>query len=100
MGKRSVQRRRRRHFKSTDGGKTWRQLTKGLPSNIVQANIAIAPSAPKTLFAAVRTKTIAKLYRSNDAGETWSGTTDDPRPGLGIGGGDLPVARFDPKNPQ
>lgn len=87
-------------FKSTDGGKTWRQLTKGLPSNIVQANIAIAPSAPKTLFAAVRTKTIAKLYRSDDAGETWRGTTDDPRPGLGIGGGDLPVVRFDPKNPE
>jgi photosystem II stability/assembly factor-like uncharacterized protein len=87
-------------FKSVDGGKTWRQLTKGLPSNIVQANIAIAPSSPKTLFAAVRTKTIAKLYRSEDGGETWSGTTDDPRPGLGIGGGDLPVVRFDSKNPQ
>jgi photosystem II stability/assembly factor-like uncharacterized protein len=87
-------------FKSTDGGKTWRQLTKGLPGNIVQANIAIAPSVPKTLFAAVRTKTISKLYRSDDGGETWSGTTDDPRPGLGIGGGDLPVVRFDPKNPQ
>jgi len=87
-------------FKSTDGGKTWRQLTKGLPGNIVQANLAIAPSAPKTLFAAVRTKTIAKLYRSDDSGETWTGTTDDPRPGLGIGGGDLPVVRFDPKNPQ
>src|SRR6478672_3420673 len=87
-------------FKSSDGGKTWRQLTKGLPGGIVQANIAIAPSAPQTLFAAVRTKTIAKLYRSDDAGETWRGTTDDPRPGLGIGGGDLPVVRFDPKNPQ
>src|SRR5437660_1098870 len=87
-------------FESSDGGKTWRQLTKGLPSGIVQANIAIAPSAPKTLFAAVRTKTIAKLYRSEDGGETWTGTTDDPRPGLGIGGGDLPVVRFDPKNPQ
>jgi photosystem II stability/assembly factor-like uncharacterized protein len=87
-------------FKSTDGGKTWQQLSKGLPGNIVQANIAIAPSAPKTLFAAVRTKTISKLYRSDDGGETWSGTTDDPRPGLGIGGGDLPVVRFDPKNPQ
>jgi photosystem II stability/assembly factor-like uncharacterized protein len=87
-------------FKSTDGGKTWRQSTNGLPGNIVQANIAIAPSAPKTLFAAVRTKTIAKLYRSDDAGETWRGTTDDLRPGLGIGGGDLPVVRFDPKNPQ
>ena len=87
-------------FKSTDGGMTWRQLAKGLPSNLVQANLAIAPSAAKTLFAAVRTKTIAKLYRSDDAGETWSGTTDDPRPGLGIGGGDLPVVRFDPKNPK
>jgi photosystem II stability/assembly factor-like uncharacterized protein len=87
-------------FKSVDGGKTWRQLTKGLPGNIVQANIAIAPSSPKSLFAAVRTKTIAKLYRSDDGGETWTGTTDDSRPGLGIGGGDLPVVRFDPKNPQ
>jgi photosystem II stability/assembly factor-like uncharacterized protein len=87
-------------FKSVDGGKTWRQLSKGLPDNIVQANIAIALSAPKTLFATVRTKTIAKLYRSDDGGETWRGITDDPRPGLGIGGGDLPVVRFDPKNPQ
>src|SRR6266478_6308249 len=87
-------------FKSTDSGKTWRQLSRGLPGNVVQANIAIAPSAPKTLFVAVRTKTIAKLYRSDDAGETWRGTTDDPRPGLGIGGGDLPVVRFDPKNSQ
>jgi photosystem II stability/assembly factor-like uncharacterized protein len=67
---------------------------------MVQANLAIAPSAPKTLFAAVRTKTISKLYRSDDGGESWHGTTDDPRPGLGIGGGDLPVVRFDPKDPQ
>jgi photosystem II stability/assembly factor-like uncharacterized protein len=87
-------------LKSVDGGKTWKQLTKGLPPGIVQANIALAPSAPKTLFAAVRTKTIGKLYRSDDGGETWSGTTDDPRPGLGIGGRDLPVVPFDPKNPQ
>jgi photosystem II stability/assembly factor-like uncharacterized protein len=86
-------------FKSTDAGKTWNQLTKGLPPRIVQANIAIAPSKPSTLFAAVRTKTIAKLYRSDDGGETWQGATDDPRPGLGIGGGDLPVVQFDPKDP-
>ena len=57
-------------FKSIDGGKTWGQLSKGLPDNIVQANLAIAPSATKTVFAAVKTKTIAKLYRSDDGGET------------------------------
>jgi photosystem II stability/assembly factor-like uncharacterized protein len=87
-------------FKSVEGGKTWTQLTKGLPPGIVQANIAIAPGKPSTLFATVGTKTIAKLYRSDDSGENWYGTTDDPRPGLGIGGGDLPVVRFDPKNPE
>jgi len=87
-------------FKSVDGGKIWRQLSQGLPPNMVQANLAIAPSAPKTLCAAVRTKTISKLYRSDDGGQSWRGVTDDPRPGLGIGGGDLPVVRFDPKNPQ
>jgi len=32
-------------FKSTDGGTTWKQLSRGLPSEgIVQADIAVAPS--------------------------------------------------------
>jgi photosystem II stability/assembly factor-like uncharacterized protein len=86
-------------FKSTDGGKTWRQLTKGLPDKITQANLAIAPSSPRTILAAVRTQINSKLYRSDDGGESWAITTDDPRPAAGIGGGDLPVLRFDPKNP-
>ncbi|MDB6148485.1 MAG: hypothetical protein JWO45_2149, partial [Spartobacteria bacterium] len=87
-------------FKSIDGGKTWHQLAKGLPDKIVQANLAIAPGAPKTLFAAVRTPSFSKLYRSEDGGESWIVATEDSRPGAGIGGGDLPVVRFDPKNPQ
>jgi photosystem II stability/assembly factor-like uncharacterized protein len=86
-------------FKSTDGGKTWQQLTKGLPDKITQANLAIAPSSPKTILAAVRTPIISRLYRSDDGGESWVSTTDDLRPAAGIGGGDLPVVRFDPKNP-
>ena len=39
-------------FKSTDGGTTWKQLTAGLPP-IIQANLAIAPSNPKVIYAMV-----------------------------------------------
>lgn len=85
-------------FKSTDGGKTWRPLAKGLPEGIVQANLAIAPNQPNRLIAAVATLTGANLYRSDDGGESWSVATTDPRPAIRIGGGDLPVLRFDPKN--
>jgi photosystem II stability/assembly factor-like uncharacterized protein len=85
-------------FKSTDGGKTWKPLTRGLPEGIVQANLAIAPSSPRSLFAAVATLTSANLYRSDDNGESWQQATTDPRPATRIGGGDLPVLRFDPKN--
>jgi photosystem II stability/assembly factor-like uncharacterized protein len=87
-------------FKSTDGGKTWRQLTRGLPDGIVQANLAVAPSQTSRLFAAVATMTGVNLYRSDDGGESWRVATDDTRPALRIGGGDLPVVRFDPKNPE
>src|SRR5919202_368232 len=87
-------------FKSTDGGKTWRQLTRGLADGVVQGNLAIAPSQPARLFAAVATMTGTALYRSDDGGESWRVATDDARPALRIGGGDLPVVRFDPKNPD
>ena len=76
-------------FKSTDGGKTWQQLSRGLPDDIVQANLAVAPSVPRILFAAVATPKAVKLYRSDDAGENWSLATDDARPAGRIGGGDL-----------
>ena len=87
-------------FKSTDGGTTWKQLSNGLPDKVVQANLAVAPSSPKRLFAAVRTNTVSNLYRSENGGESWEVATDDQRPGAGIGGGDLPVVRIDPKNPD
>jgi photosystem II stability/assembly factor-like uncharacterized protein len=88
-------------FKSTDGGSTWHALTKGLPNDLAQIYVAIAPNEPRRLYATLGTSS-GKLgvYRSDDAGENWSQVTDDPRPSGRIGGGDLPVPKVDPKNPE
>lgn len=85
-------------FKSTDGGNTWKQLTKGLPAGISQAAIAVAPSNPKRLFSAVRTPTETKFYRSDDGGDNWTLATTDTRPANRIASGDLGDVQFDPKN--
>jgi photosystem II stability/assembly factor-like uncharacterized protein len=88
-------------FKTTDGGKTWRQLSNGLPKGIIQVDVAIAASQPSRLYASVATnEPSVGIYRSDDAGENWTRITTDARPALRIGGGDLPVLRVDPKNPD
>ncbi|MBZ5533982.1 MAG: glycoside hydrolase [Acidobacteriia bacterium] len=88
-------------FKSTDGGATFQQLAGGLPKEIIQAHIAISDSDPKRLFASVGFKPASvALFRSDDAGATWTQATTDTRPAGRIGGGDLSVPRFDPKNPD
>jgi photosystem II stability/assembly factor-like uncharacterized protein len=88
-------------FKSTDGGETWHPLTAGLPKDLSQVNVAIAPSNTRRLYATIGSSS-GKLgvYRSDDAGENWLPITDDPRPSGRIGGGDLSVPKVDPKNPD
>ena len=88
-------------FRSTDGGSTWKQLKNGLPDDLSQIYVAIAPSDPRRVYATLATAS-GKLavYRSDDAGENWAKATDDPRPSGRIGGGDLPIPRVDPKNPD
>ncbi|HEY6251199.1 MAG TPA: glycoside hydrolase [Candidatus Angelobacter sp.] len=87
-------------FKSTDGGQTWSQLTKGLPEGIVQADITICQANPNRLYSSVATKTAVAIYRSDDGGQSWAQATTDTRPAGRIGGGDLSVPRVDPKNPD
>ena len=95
-------------FKSTDGGKTWRPLTSGLPNNVVQIHFAIAQSQTSRLYAVAGTQEAGEygsgkglgIYRSDDSGESWTRATDDGRPAMRIGGGDLPMLGVDPKNPD
>jgi photosystem II stability/assembly factor-like uncharacterized protein len=95
-------------FKSTDSGSTWRPLTRGLPNNLTQINVTIAATEPNRLYATVATTEHGEygsgaglgVYRSDDAGENWHVITTDPRPAMRIGGGDLPVPKVDPQNPD
>ena len=91
-------------FKSTDGGTTWTSLKTGL----IQANLAIAPSDPKIVYAMAAAPgggggrrpgggTVG-FYKSSDAGATWAQVGTDPRPLGRIGGGDLPTITVDPRN--
>ncbi|OLE83320.1 MAG: glycoside hydrolase [Acidobacteria bacterium 13_1_20CM_2_65_9] len=88
-------------FKSTDGGRSWRQLTRGLPEEgVVQADITIAASDPNRIYATVASPRAVGIYRSDDAGESWTRITTDNRPAGRIGGGDLPVPTAHPTNPD
>lgn len=81
-------------YKSTDGGTTWNPLTKGLPAaaeGLARIGLAIAPSDPKIVYASVESDKKAGVYRSNDAGESWTQVNDDRRIG-GRGPGAMGIA--------
>ena len=111
-------------FKSTDGGSTWKPVTEGLPI-VGQANLAIAASSPKTLYAIVGVAPAAggrggrgggpqtpgatppggvAIYKTTDGGDRWTlaagSRQPDGRPLARIGGGDLPTLTVDPKDPN
>jgi photosystem II stability/assembly factor-like uncharacterized protein len=68
-------------FKSVDGGTTWKPLKQGLPDGIVNAELAIAPSNPRRVYVTLEASgTGTGIYRSDDAGETWTRSTNDARP--------------------
>jgi photosystem II stability/assembly factor-like uncharacterized protein len=64
--------------KTNDGGKTWREITTGLPGgDMGRIGLAMAPSAPNVLYAIVEADEDEQgVYRSTDFGESWEKRSD------------------------
>jgi photosystem II stability/assembly factor-like uncharacterized protein len=87
-------------YKSTDGGTTWRPVTKGLPTSaeLARIGIAISPSHPQRMYVSAESKKDPGIYRSDDAGESWQFVNGDHRIG-GRGPGAMGIA-VSPDNPD
>ncbi|MHC5066331.1 MAG: WD40/YVTN/BNR-like repeat-containing protein, partial [Planctomycetota bacterium] len=66
-------------YKSTDGGDNWEEISanEGLPEGPLGiVGIAVSASNPDNLYAMIEAKE-GGLFRSRDAGETWTKTDDE-----------------------
>lgn len=86
-------------YKSTDGGSTWKKLLSGLPTpeqGLGRIGFCIAPSNSNRLYATVDAGKLGGIYRSDDAGETWTNINADER--FWGRGSDFAEVKVDPKN--
>ena len=88
-------------YKSTDGGASWNKIHKGFPEGkLGRLAIAVAPSDSNILYTVIEAENPDKkgLYRSDDAGQTWTQSNND----FGITVRPFYFSRIviDPKNPD
>jgi photosystem II stability/assembly factor-like uncharacterized protein len=88
-------------YKSTDGGATWHELSKGLPTPADgrgRIGFTICKANPQRLFCTVQAEKGGGIYRSDDGGESWTRTNSEPR--IWGRGDDFGEVCVDPKNPD
>ena len=89
-------------FVSSDGGATWRPLTKGLPGaaeELGRIGIGIAPSDGRRMYSVVEAgRSHGGFFRSDDAGESWRRVNEETR--VSGRASDFAETRVDPKNPD
>ena len=86
-------------FKSTDGGTTWKKITKGLPTTeqgLGRIGFCIAPTDSRRMYATVDAGREGGIFRSDDAGESWYRIQTDNR--YWGRASDFAEVKVDPKN--
>jgi photosystem II stability/assembly factor-like uncharacterized protein len=87
-------------YKSADGGSTWHELTRGLPTpaqGLARIGFTIAPSDHNRMYALVDASHDAGgLFRSDDAGESWTRVNTEER--IWGRGNDFAWVRTDPRD--
>ena len=84
-------------YRSTDAGKTWSKITKGLPALLGRIGVKVAPSNPRIVYVVAESKE-GTLFRSTDSGESFTAVNMDRELiGRGYYYCDL---RIDPVNPD
>jgi len=83
--------------KTTDGGKTWEKINKGLPSvELGRIALTISPANPEYLYAMVEAANAQSgFYRSTNRGASW-----EKRSNHNTGGNYYSEIYGDPKNPE
>lgn len=88
-------------YKSTDGGENWKKINKGLPGakeGLGRIGVGIAPSNSNIMYATVDAQKDGGIYKSTDAGESWSFLHGNRR--LWGRGGDFAEIKVHPNNPE
>ncbi len=65
-------------YKSIDGGRTWKELTKGLPKLMGRIAVKVAPSNPEVVYVLAESHE-GTLFRSDDQGASFRKVTDNVR---------------------